>query len=105
MLRWRTLLSTLHQASVRRTVATAAVRRPRGEARLDVRSAFTEGASLVISSHVQPKVCEHSRHHPGGRFRHPALSRDPRSEQTAPAGLRQADDLLPVVYTDARRDT
>ena len=43
-------------------------------------------------------------HHPGRRLGHAALPDHPRGEQAAPAGLRQADDLLPAVDADARRD-
>ena len=42
-------------------------------------------------------------HHPGRRLGDAALSHHPRGEQAAPAGLRQADDLLPAVDADARR--
>ena len=42
-------------------------------------------------------------HHPGRRHRHAAPSGHPRGLQAAPAGLRQADDLLPALHPDAGR--
>ena len=42
-------------------------------------------------------------HHPGRRLGDAALSDHPRRQQAAPAGLRQADDLLPAVDADAGR--
>ena len=48
------------------------------------------------------------RRHEGDRARrrigHAALSDDPRGQQAAPAGLRQADGLLPDLGADAGRD-
>ncbi len=40
-------------------------------------------------------------HHPGRRLRHAALSGDARGVEAAPAGVRQADDLLPADHADA----
>ena len=45
----------------------------------------------------------HERHHFRRRHRHAALSGDARRQQAAPAGLRQADDLLSAVDADAGR--
>src|SRR5690606_18881793 len=41
------------------------------------------------------------RHHSRRRFRHAALSDHARDFQTAAAGVRQADDLLPAECVDA----
>ena len=45
----------------------------------------------------------HEGHHPGRRQRHAALSDHAVDLQAAPAGVRQADDLLSAVGPDARR--
>src|SRR5712691_10887766 len=45
----------------------------------------------------------HEGHHPRRRFRDPAVSTDHRDVQAAGPHLQQADDLLPALYTDARR--
>ena len=42
--------------------------------------------------------------HPGRRLRDAYASAHPRGEQTAPPGLRQADDLLSLVYLDVIRN-
>ena len=47
---------------------------------------------------------DHQRNHPGRRRRQPALPADPGRQQTAAAGLRQADDLLPAGDADDGRD-
>ncbi len=48
--------------------------------------------------------CPHARNHPGGRHRIAPPPDHACGEQAAGAGLRQADDLLPALDADARRD-
>ena len=73
-------------------------------------SRFTIYHSLRFTIHHSPFTIHHSpftihdhheRHHPRRRQRHPALSRDAGRQQAAPAGVRQADDLLPADDADA----
>src|ERR1700674_3793184 len=45
------------------------------------------------------------RHHSRRRLRHPALPSDAGHLQATSAGVRQADDLLPAFFADARGDT
>ncbi len=42
------------------------------------------------------------RHHLGGRLRHTLVPRHTSHLQAALAGIRQANDLLPIVHLDAQ---
>ncbi len=44
----------------------------------------------------------HEGHHPRGRLGHAALPGDAGGLQAAPAGVRQADGVLPALHADAR---
>ena len=75
-----------------------------------LRAARYAGQRLGASGSAGPghgartKGKRHEGHPARRRFRHAAASDDPRGVETASAGVRQADGLLPAVHADAGGD-
>src|SRR6187402_3178844 len=79
----------------KRLCAGISTTRPGGNAYWTAVIASNESAQWTAPNESQ-------RHHPRRRFRHATAPTDARRVQTTLAGLRQAADLLPAVYVDAR---
>src|SRR5215472_3338269 len=69
----------------------------------DIRCCLVCRNIFVTNRRASPRVGGDEGNHSRGRCWYAALSSYPGGQQATPAGLRQADDLLPIDDLDARR--